>query len=214
MKDDSSATAGDLINLLKNHFKLFDLDGVEIVYTSYGAESVNASNEVVNTQLTSIFISFILIIVVLFIATKSLYLSIIGLIPLVMTLFFMFGIMGIFSYPIDIGSSVVAGIALGIGIDYAVHLFEAIKRSLNQVDPRQVITQALNQVILPICSSALVISSGFSLLMFSGFQPLSNMGLLITVAMLVSALFTLIVLPKIFLFKDAYFFRACFSKIT
>jgi predicted RND superfamily exporter protein len=232
MKDDSSAIAGAVINELQSHFDSASLDGVEILYTSYGAETVNASNEVVDTQLTSIVVTFILITSILLFATKSIILSIVGLIPLAMTLIIMFSIMGIFDFSIDIGSSVVAGIALGVGIDYSVHLIEAIKRSLHIGNPQQTIVHALGQVIrpitisafvissglslscsgtLPITISAFVISSGFSLLMLSGFQSLASMGLLITVAMIVAAIFSLFVLPRLFLLKDAYLYRKCFS---
>ena len=211
MKDDSSAIAGAVINELQSHFDSASLDGVEILYTSYGAETVNASIEVVDTQLTSIVVSFILIILILLLATKSILLSIIGLIPLAMTLVIMFSIMGIFDFSIDIGSSVVAGIALGVGIDYSVHLIEAIKRSLHIGNPKETIVHALGQVIRPITTSAFVISSGFSLLMLSGFQSLAAMGLLITVAMIVAAVISLFVLPRLFLLKDAYLFRKCFS---
>jgi len=211
MKDDSSATAEAVIHELQSYFDSVSLDGVEVLYTSYGAETVNASLEVVDTQLISIVVSFILITVILLLATKSIILSIVGLIPLSMTLIIMFSIMGIFDFSIDIGSSVVAGIALGVGIDYAVHLIESIKRSLHIGSPKETIVHALGQVIRPITTSAFVLSSGFSLLMLSGFQSLAAMGLLITVAMIVAAIFSLLVLPRLFLIKDAYLFRKCFG---
>lgn len=210
MKDDSSATAEAVMSALQMHFDSASLDGVEILYTSYGAETVNASREVVNTQLTSIVVTFLLITSILLFATKSIILSIVGLIPLTITLIIMFSIMGIFDFSIDIGSSVVAGIALGVGIDYSVHLIEAIKRSLHIGNPKETIVHALGEVIRPIATSAFVLSSGFSLLMLSGFQSLAAMGLLITVAMIVAAIISLFVLPRLFLLRDAYLFRKCF----
>ena len=168
------------------------------------------SREVVNTQLTSIVVTFLLITSILLFATKSIILSIVGLIPLTITLIIMFSIMGIFDFSIDIGSSVVAGIALGVGIDYSVHLIEAIKRSLHIGNPKETIVHALGEVIRPIATSAFVLSSGFSLLMLSGFQSLAAMGLLITVAMIVAAIISLFVLPRLFLLRDAYLFRKCF----
>jgi len=211
MKDDSSATTSAVINQLQSHFDSASLDGVEILYTSYGAETVNAALEVVDTQLTSIVVTFVLIILILLLATKSIILSIVGLIPLAMTLIIMFSIMGIFDFSIDIGSSVVAGIALGVGIDYSVHLIEAIKRSAYIGNPKETIVHALGQVIRPISTSAFVLSSGFSLLMFSGFQSLAAMGLLITVAMIVAAIISLCVLPRLFLLGNAYLFRKSFG---
>ena len=210
MKDDSSATAEAVMSALQMHFDSASLDGVEILYTSYGAETVNASREVVNTQLTSIVVTFLLITSILLFATKSIILSIVGLIPLAITLIIMFIILGIFDFSIDIGSSVVAGIALGVGIDYSVHLIEAIKRSLHIGNPKETIVHALGEVIRPIATSAFVLSSGFSLLMLSGFQSLAAMGLLITVAMIVAAIISLFVLPRLFLLRDAYLFRKCF----
>ena len=210
MKDDSSATAEAVIKALQLHFDSAPIDGVDILYTSYGAETVNAALEVVNTQLTSIVVTFLLITSILLFATKSIILSIVGLIPLTITLIVMFSIMGIFDFSIDIGSSVVAGIALGVGIDYSVHLIEAIKRSLHIGNPKETIVHALGEVIRPIATSAFVLSSGFSLLMLSGFQSLAAMGLLITIAMVVAAIISLFVLPRLFLLGEAYLFRKCF----
>ena len=128
---------------------------------------------------------------------RSVMTAIVGMIPLSATLATMFGVMGLFGFPLDVGSSLVAGIAFGIGIDYAIHLIEAIRRTPLTHSRLETIQIALSQVTLPILVSALVLSSGFSLLLLSGFKSLASLGLLVMVAMIVSAIFSLIILPLV-----------------
>jgi len=207
MRDDSSASIEGLMNSLERVIKPILPANVELVFTSYGALTVVAANEVLTSQIISMIVSLILVLSIVSLVFKSFITGVISLIPLCMTLATMFGIMGLFGFSIDIGSSVIASIAFGIGIDYSIHFVEAVRRTYQVNSPLKGIESALSQVFTPIFVSAVVISSGFSLLLLSGFKPIANLGLLITVAMLMSALFSLVILPVILRFKSGYLYH-------
>jgi predicted RND superfamily exporter protein len=207
MKDDSSASIEGLMQSLGQAIKPILPANVELVFTSYGALTVAAANEVLKSQIISMIASLILVLGIVSLVFKSTITGVVSLIPLCMTLATMFGIMGLLGFAIDIGSSVIASIAFGIGIDYSIHFVEAIRRTYQADNPLQGIEKALAQVFTPIFVSAVVISSGFSLLLLSGFKPIANLGLLITVAMLMSALFSLVILPVILRLKSGYLYH-------
>jgi len=207
MRDDSSASIEGLMDALEQAIKPILPSNVALVFTSYGALTVAAANEVLKSQVISMAVSLILILVIVSTVFKSFITGVVSLIQLCMTLATMFGIMGLLGFSIDIGSSVIASIAFGIGIDYSIHFVEAVRRTYQANDPLKGVESALGQVFTPIFVSAVVISSGFSLLLLSGFKPIANLGLLITVAMLMSALFSLVILPVILCFKSGYLYH-------
>jgi predicted RND superfamily exporter protein len=169
---------------------------VSYQFAGYGNMNAVAAGEIVNGQLSSIFISVVGLITIISLIYRSLSLGLIAIFPLSMSLIVMFGIMGFLSIPLDIGSSLVCGIALGIGIDYSIHIIEAFKRNFTANRPtQQIIENALSEVSFPILTSAFTISAGFAILLFSEFQPIFNLGLLVSITMLISAFSTLFIVP-------------------
>lgn len=177
--------------------------GIEVTYAGYAAIVDVASQEILVAQFNSLLSSLLASFIIFFVVLRSVVVALVGMLPLAATLATMFGVMGHFGFPLDIGSSLVAGIAFGIGIDYSIHVIEAIRRaasssSLSSSAARsELLGRALREVAKPIGISAIVLSSGFSLLLLSGFKPLASLGLLIMVAMLVSAVFSLVIMPFI-----------------
>lgn len=192
---DNSVAVGEIITAIENVMQDKLPEGVEVSYAGYAWMVYATAEEVFVSQLNSLLCSLIAISLIFLIVFRSLSVTLIGMLPLSATLITMFGVMGIFGFPLDIGSSLVSGIAFGIGIDYAIHLIEAMRRVSYSNNRINVIRLALAQVTFPIGISAIVLSSGFSLLLLSGFKSLASLGLLIMVAMLVSAVFSLVIMP-------------------
>ncbi|KZZ56802.1 RND family transporter, partial [Oleiphilus sp. HI0123] len=164
-------------------------EGVSFRFTGYGSMNAAASKEIIQGQLSSIIISVVGLLLVLCTIYRSIRIGIIAIFPLSMSLLVMFGLMGLLQIPLDIGSSLLCGIAFGIGIDYSIHIVEAYLRNLKALQSRDAAAQAaLTDITFPILTSAFTIALGFSILLLSEFQPIFNLGLLISITMLVSAL--------------------------
>jgi len=89
-------------------------------------------------------------------------------------------------------------VALGIGIDYSIHIishFNEIFKKTNDVE------QALEVAILisgkAIIINVIAVSAGFLILIFSDMVPLQYFGILIALSMLSSSLGALTLLPAI-----------------
>lgn len=173
-------------------------EGTTFQFTGYGSMNAAAAKEIVYGQLSSIVISVLSLALILLFIYRSLKTALIAIFPLSMSLLVMFGVMGMMTIPLDIGSSLLCGIAFGIGIDYSIHIIEAYQRNLDAEACREIaVKRALSEVSFPILTSAFTISAGFSILLLSEFQPIFYLGLLISITMIISAFSTLFIVPTL-----------------
>jgi hypothetical protein len=193
---DGSADLQRLIDSLKG--ALVDKpEGLHVQFTGYGSMNAAAAEEIVSGQLNSIVLSVCSLVLLVSFIYRSIRIGLIAIFPLSMSLMMMFGLMGIFSVPLDIGSSLVCGVAFGIGIDYSIHIIEAYLRYIKLgLSAKEASKSAMSDVSFPVLTSAFTISSGFSILLISEFEPIFNLGFLVSSTMLISALVTLFILPS------------------
>jgi predicted RND superfamily exporter protein len=147
------------------------------------------SRSVHRNQIVSILTSLPLILLILCLVFRSIPAGIIALVPTGLTLLVTFGLMGAFSeqLPLDIGGSMLASIALGVGIDYSIHFLWRYRETGLQ--------DAMHTTGRSIVINAVEITAGFAVLMWASIAPMSRFGLLIAVTLLVAAVSTLILLP-------------------
>jgi hypothetical protein len=152
----------------------------------------------INSQIGSLAIAILFVILIVGVILRSLTAGIYATIPIVTTIIFLFGVMGYTGIPLNIATVLVASIAMGIGIDYSIHV---ITHFNNSVRRGATISEALNNT-LEISGKAIIInvisvSSGFIVLLFSEMVPLQYFGLLICLSMVGSGLSALTFLPLI-----------------
>ena len=121
--------------------------------------------------------------------------------PLIATVFAIFGFMGLFQIPLNIPNALVSAMAVGIGADYAIYLAYRLREELRSKLPESV---AVRRAFLSAGKATIFVSTavagGFGVLVTSwGFTIHLWMGLLIALAMLVSAFGTLTVFASLVL---------------
>jgi predicted RND superfamily exporter protein len=114
---------------------------------------------------------------------------------LAITPMILFGLVGAVGMPLDIISAPAANVALPLGIDEMIHLGYALRRSGDGGENTWRI--ALSRLWAPILFSALIVGSGFALLLFSTFPPTRHLGVLVSVGAILTDLVVLIVLPAV-----------------
>ncbi|MBN1648349.1 MAG: MMPL family transporter [Spirochaetales bacterium] len=120
-----------------------------------------------------------------------------GLLALIPVLFalagiFMFMVIGHFN--LDIITSLLASLAIGIGIDYAIHFLAACKREI-AAEGEIKLAYIYRTTGKAIFINAVSVALGFSALLTSNFVPIRQMGVLFAVSMLFACLSSLLVLP-------------------
>jgi predicted RND superfamily exporter protein len=137
------------------------------------------AESVTRSLLASTLVSLLALAVVLLIA-RSLF----ALIPAVWTLALTAGIVASLGHPISVGTSMIACIALGAGVDFAIHLgFRA--RSYTQRGRGERAVRELGAVVV---ISAVQLALAFSVLLFSEMPPLQQFGIGLAIGLVGAAL--------------------------
>jgi uncharacterized protein len=145
---------------------------------------------VAQNQLYSLVTSLPVVLIIFLVFFRSLSLSLIGAVPMVVTLLAVYGIMGARHLHLDIGTSMLASILIGDASDYAVHLMTAW-RGKTEAD----LTRATAEAGPGIWTSALTVAAGFWVLTLGEAKPLQNVGGLTALGMVVAAVVTFIAVP-------------------
>ena len=169
-------------------------EGMTLRSAGYGDILVATTDAVVWGQIQSLLLAVVLIAVMVIIILRSLRMGLLALLPLIFTVVGVFTLMALTGTDLDIGTSIIAAICFGIGIDYAVHTIAALRISDGKTQAERV-AQALQYCGKPILINTLALGFGFLVLTLSGYQALVNLGYFISLTMLFSALFALLVLP-------------------
>jgi predicted RND superfamily exporter protein len=152
--------------------------------------------------------TFTLLLALLFVALL-LSLMLRSVVPVSMTILVNFAVMGYGGIGLDAFTSMIASIAIGLGIDYAVHFNSRFKLELAALkDELQALKRTLGTTGIAIIINALTVGLGFSVLLLAGGQHIRRFGGLTSLTLFTSAIFTLVVLPALMLvFKPRYLKR-------
>ncbi|BFN38055.1 RND family transporter [Fidelibacter multiformis] len=180
----------------QNDFCDIEITGMPSVYTKL-------NDSLIKSQYNSLLIAIVLVILIVGSILKSVSKGIYAAIPIVATIIVLFGFMGIVGIPLDIATVLVASIALGIGIDYSIHVITGFNHYLIENGDAE---KAIENVILSsgkaIVINVLSVSAGFLMLLFSQIVPLQNFGLLIAISMFGSGFGALTLLPAILILAN------------
>ena len=167
-----------------------------------GLPAINMTMNVMlfKQQTQSIMITIGVVFLVCFSIFRSFMGGLLSIAPISLTVIINLGLMGWFDFPISYGTVIIASIAIGAGIDYTIHFVERFKFEYIEKgdDFKTAYFNTLHSTGRAIVISAASVAAGFAVLMLSTFKMLSTSGLMIAMAMLLSAAASLTVLPALF----------------
>ena len=168
--------------------------------TSSGMVPINVatSNEVVTSQIRSLSGSILAVFLMLVLIFRSVSRGLMGMIPLVFTVLFNFGVMGFFDVHLDIGTALVSSIVIGIGVDYSIHYLSSMFHELAVgTELHDAISNTVRRSGKAITSNAVTVGFGFLALSVSEFLPLVTLSWMILLTLNISALATMILIPAL-----------------
>jgi hypothetical protein len=156
------------------------------------------ATSIVRGQILSLIFAIIAIAILLWIIFRSYLAGIFGMLPLLITLVCNFGLMGWFGLDLDIGNSLLSSVAIGIGVDYTIHLFWRLKYEISLVKKYdQAIITTLQTTGRGIAINAFSVMLGFAVLFLSGLVILKTFAFLIIFSLLICLLCSLLLIPAI-----------------
>lgn len=166
----------------------FQLTGIPVI-----SDRINES--LFRGQIRSLIVAFFTVCLMLILQFNSLILGLIAMLPILLTVVTSFGIMGLFHIDLNVGTIMVASIAIGAGIDYTIHFISRYKNELNRRAKVAALKMALTGTGRAIVFNSLAVAVGVFVLFFSDIAMLSNFGILIGNIMILSVIYTLTILP-------------------
>ena len=182
--------------------------GYTLVPTGNGEMEVSMTDMVISSQVTSILFSIFMVFLIITISFKSPVAGLLGAIPLAFTIILNFMTMGFTGIQLDLVTSIIASVAIGVGIDYTIHFMESYKAERAKSDNVEEVTMKTFAVSgLGIVTNALAVGLGFLVLLLSSFQILRCIGLLVAIVMFSSSFLAMTVIPGVLNAFDPKFIR-------
>lgn len=109
----------------------------------------------------------------------------------------MFGILGHLGIPLDVIAAPAANVAIGMGVDSMIHMTMMIRRYGNKTDDWNIWVKACARLWEPIMWSTIVVCAGFVIFALSNFPPTQRFGLCVVLGMVLTPLGALFILPSL-----------------
>ncbi|MDE0235112.1 MAG: MMPL family transporter [bacterium] len=181
----------------------------EITVTSSEIRYVVVNDEIreTQTQTTVMAIVVALAILMLFfrITMRQSVLGVIAVAPVVVSLIWMLGTMGLLGIPYTITTSAVTALVIGVGVDYTIHIVYRYQEEHSQVrDPETAMARTLSTTGSALMGSALTTALGMSVLALSDLVVFRNFGLMVALALIYSLIVSTFLLPPTMTVWAAY----------
>lgn len=172
----------------------------KIRFTGIPPLYVKLNNSLVKSQYSSLIIAIILVLLIVAIIMRSFSTGVYATIPIIATVLVLLGFMGFTGIPLDIATVLVGSVALGIGIDYSIHVISGINSHLKEKgNTENAIEETIMTTGKAVIINVLSVAAGFLVLLFAQIMPLKNFGLLVAISMFGSGFGALTLLPVILL---------------
>ncbi|MDQ6968148.1 MAG: MMPL family transporter [Mariprofundaceae bacterium] len=195
MKNDSSADASKVIALIRdNSPQWFPNKTVEFAGTAY--TSTTFSDLIITGQIQSLLLALGMIFTLCLLMFRNLKDAVVAMIPVILAVTVIYGSMGLFGIALEIGTAITGAMALGIGIDFAIHYLYRYRFYSQEKDSHAAIVAATNEDTgRAIAFNALVVIGGFLVLLTANLYPQVKLGALVACSMTICYLATCYLFP-------------------
>ncbi len=202
----ASIATSDIENFDKNMTKFIEENSTEnckIQLTGMPSVYVKLNRSLLSSQFSSLIIAIFMVLIIVGLILRSALKGIFAAVPVVATIIVLFGFMGITGIPLDIATVLVGSIALGIGIDYSIHVITGFNYKLKETgDVHKAIENTIMTSGKAIVINVVSVAAGFLVLLFSQLVPLQSFGLLVAISMFGSGLGSLTLLPVVLILAN------------
>lgn len=158
---------------------------------------------VVGTFIRSIIMAMAFVSLCLMVFFRSIKIGLVSLLPNVLPLTFGAATMAIFDMDLNLGTSLVASVCLGIAVDDTIHFlanyFKYQEKGISQEENIKTIFRYTGSALV---ITTLILSSAFALYVFGDFLPNVNFGILCSVTLMSALVVDLLFLPAFLMVFD------------
>jgi uncharacterized protein len=215
LKGDDSKTINKAIDIVESYRSQFKNLGVDVNYAGSGYKSLIFTDLILKGQISSLILSLVIVIVLLSLMFKRLIAGFIGAIPIVITAIVNFGVMGLLGIPLSTTTALISSIAIGVGIDYAVHFIDRYRINAALTgDLHATVKETMHHSGSAILFNAMVVMAGFLVLLFSAFPPNRALGALVSFNMFTSLVGTVTIMLVVMVQTRLYFKKSNADRLS
>lgn len=171
--------------------------------TGYYVIMAQLINQLVRDQWRCFLMSGILIWILLWLATGSLRLAFVALIPNLLPVFLVLALVGFSGGKINMGAAMIAAVSVGLSIDGSVHFLAAYQRfRVRSHGPRDSARHAAGKMGVPILLATVALIAGFGVMSTSEFIPTATFGVLVASTLAIGTVVNLTLLPAFVAWAD------------
>ena len=188
-----------LMARIRNHLtSAMGFNDDQIHFTNMFVLYNNMLQSLFRSQILTIGMVFLGIMVMFTVLFRSFYLAVIGIIPNLLPVTLVLGTMGWLGVPLDMMTITIASITIGISVDDTIHYIHRFQKEFPR-DRNYLATvyRCHRSIGRALFYTTVAITIGFSILVLSNFIPTIYFGLFTGLAMLVALLGDLILLPQL-----------------
>ena len=157
-----------------------------------------ATEDIVWGQITSLGFALAVIFVVLSLMFLSVKVGVLSLLPNLLAILVLFGAMGWTGVTLNLGTSIIASIAIGIAVEDAIRYLARLSAEIQVThDQDLAIFQTVSTVGKPIIYASTALGLGFLTLLFSNFVPIQKFGILTAITIAAAFVNDLVLLPAL-----------------
>lgn len=198
LRTHTTESVGEIISATKRFAAEHFPEGYTIEATGTGEMEYTMTDMVVSSQISSLLISLLSVFVIITLSFRSPWAGFIGAIPLAFAILLNYMVMGFAHINLDLITSIIASVAVGVGIDYTIHFLSTYKEERSKTkDLVEVTKMTFRKSGHGIVTNAAAVGLGFLVLCFSNFSVLRYIGVLVAVVMFTSAALALNVIPGV-----------------
>lgn len=189
-----------MIGKIDDYIRKNNTDSLSFSQTGMHYIHLKLDRAIVFNQTQSMILAMVMIFIMVALMLRSFFGGLIGLLPITFSLVLVFGIMGFARIPLDIATMLLGGIAIGTGIDYAIHFSSRFRHELRTgKDPRAAVITTMGTTGRAIMINVLTVVMGFLVLALGQLVPLQRFGLLIAITTASAGLGSITILPAVML---------------
>jgi len=198
MKNDETKVVSELLARLQSKTDIWfpASEGFKVEWAGTGFTVLRLSEMIVDGQIASLAVSIIAIFLLCWWMFKRLLIAAIAMIPVSLAVTVNYGMMGNFGIPLDIATALTGAMALGIGVDFAIHyLHRYHEESVAGNSYEESVINTNRSVGHAILFNTFVVVGGFLVLLTAALYPQMKLGALIAATMVVCYLATCYLFP-------------------
>ncbi|MEA3289381.1 MAG: MMPL family transporter [Campylobacterota bacterium] len=183
----------DLKKIVNPKYNEFRISNLLVMYNNMLQSLFNSQIKTIGVVIAILFIMFLILF-------KNLKIAIIAIIANTVPVGAIFGFMGWMDIPLDMMTITIAAISIGIAVDDTIHYIHRFKLEYKDTSNYKIsMFNSHKSIGVAMFYTSIIITIGFSILVFSNFIPTIYFGLLTMLAMFMAIAADLLLLPVLLL---------------